>query len=157
MTEKYVLKVDIDHETGEEDCTVLKTDGTNNMTNWIEIFSAMYTHHSILEPLVDELNKIQNNYDNTEKYAIKLLKENEQLKADNNRLVNETARIVAEHQGRILDLIDEKIKHYQKQPLLAVRIPNCEHRKSCMYNQEINVCNKAKENAYRELKKELSE
>lgn len=82
MTEKYVLKVDIDHETGEEHCTVLKTDGTNNMTNWIEIVSAMYTHHSILEPLVDELNKIQNNYDNTEKYAIKLWKENEQLKSD---------------------------------------------------------------------------
>ena len=56
MIEKYVLQVDIDHETGEEHCTVLKTDGTTNMANWIEIVSAMYTHHSILEPLVDELN-----------------------------------------------------------------------------------------------------
>ena len=80
MAEKYVLEVDIDHETGEEHCTVLKTDGTTNMANWIEIVSAMYTHHSILEPLIDELNKIQNNYNNTEKYAIKLWEENEQLK-----------------------------------------------------------------------------
>ena len=44
-----------------------------------------------------------------------LLDKNEQLKADNNRLVNETARIVAEHQKRVLDLIDkslEKDKRY---------------------------------------------
>lgn len=80
MIEKYVLEVVIDHETGEEHCTVLKTDGTTNMVNWIEIISAMYTHHSILEPLVDELNKNYNGYSNTEKHAIKLWKENEQLK-----------------------------------------------------------------------------
>lgn len=80
MTEKYVLEVNTDHETGEEHCTVLKTDGTTDMNNWITIINAMYTHHSILEPLVDELNKIQNNYNNTEKYAIKLWEENEQLK-----------------------------------------------------------------------------
>ena len=43
-----------------------------------------------------------------------LAEENEQLKADNNRLVNETARIVAEHQGRVLDLIDEKIKENKR-------------------------------------------
>lgn len=59
---------------------------------------------------------------------------------------------------KVFDLIEEKIEHYQKQPVLAVRIPiNCEHKKSCLHNQEVNVCNKAKENAYRELKKELSE
>ena len=40
------------------------------------------------------------------------LKENKKLKSDNNRLVNETAKIIAEHQGRVLDLIDEKIKEY---------------------------------------------
>lgn len=80
MTEKYVLEVYINHETGEEHCTVLKTDGTTNMDNWIEIVSAMYTHHSILEPLIDELNKNYNGYSNTEKHAIKLWKENEQLK-----------------------------------------------------------------------------
>lgn len=39
-----------------------------------------------------------------------LLNENEQLKSDNNRLVNETAKVVAEHQKRVLDLIDDKIK-----------------------------------------------
>lgn len=82
MTEKldeYILDVQIDNETGEEHCTVLKTDGTTNMANWTEIVSAMYTHHSILKSLVDELNKIQNNYNNTEKYAIKLWEENKQL------------------------------------------------------------------------------
>ena len=45
----------------------------------------------------------------------RLEKENEQLKADNNRLVNETAKIIAEHQGRVLELIDkslEKDKQY---------------------------------------------
>ncbi len=59
---------------------------------------------------------------------------------------------------KVFDLIDEKIKYYRKQPILAVRISaNCEHRKSCLHNHEVNVCNKAKENAYRELKKELQE
>ena len=46
-----------------------------------------------------------------------LNEENEQLKADNNRLVNETARIIAEHQKRVFDLIDkslEKDKQYYK-------------------------------------------
>lgn len=89
MTDKYVLDVDIDYETGEEHCTVFKTDGTTNMANWIEIFSAMYTHHSILESLVDELNKIENNYNNSEKYAIKLWKKNEQLKSRNKKLWEE--------------------------------------------------------------------
>lgn len=40
------------------------------------------------------------------------LKENEELKADNNRLVNETAKIIAEHQKNVLNLIDEKITEY---------------------------------------------
>lgn len=38
-----------------------------------------------------------------------LNKENEQLKADNNRLVNETAKVVAEHQKKVLDLINKRI------------------------------------------------
>lgn len=38
-----------------------------------------------------------------------LQKENEQLKADNNRLVNETAKVVAEHQNKVLNLIDKRI------------------------------------------------
>ena len=40
----------------------------------------------------------------------KLFNEKEQLKADNNRLVNETAKIIGENQKRVLDLIDKKIK-----------------------------------------------
>jgi len=38
--------------------------------------------------------------------------ENEQLKSDNNRLVNETAKVVAEHQKKVLDLINDKINEY---------------------------------------------
>ena len=98
MIEKYVLEVDIDHETGEEHCTVLKTDGTTNMANWIEIVSAMYTHHSILEPLVDELNKIQNEYNNSEKYATKLWEENEELKEDNKSWMRTADRMNTIHQ-----------------------------------------------------------
>lgn len=40
------------------------------------------------------------------------LEENKQLKVDNNRLVNETAKVVAEHQKKVLDLIDDKINKY---------------------------------------------
>ena len=40
--------------------------------------------------------------------------ENKQLKSDNNRLVNETAKIVAEHQKRVLDLIDEKLNSFDE-------------------------------------------
>ena len=39
-----------------------------------------------------------------------LSEENEQLKADNNRLVNETAKIIAEHQKNVLDLIDKSLE-----------------------------------------------
>ena len=35
--------------------------------------------------------------------------ENEQLKSDNNRLVNETAKVVAEHQRKVFEIIDKKI------------------------------------------------
>ena len=68
---KYILDVDYDCETGEEHCTVLKTDGTTNMANWIQIVSVMCTHHSIFEDVVAELNKLND--------------ENEQLKERNNR------------------------------------------------------------------------
>ena len=118
MTEKYVLEVDIDHETGEEHCTVLKTDGTTNMANWIEIVSAMYTHHSILEPLVDELNKIQNNYNNTEKYAIKLWEENEELKQRNNRQAKQLDRLynlIEEKDWRALNDILDDFKRCEEQ------------------------------------------
>lgn len=48
----------------------------------------------------------------TNKEVVDLLNENEQLKADNNRLVNETAKIVAKHQKKVLELIDKKIAEY---------------------------------------------
>ena len=40
----------------------------------------------------------------------RLEKKNEQLKADNNRLVTVTANVVAKHQKKVLDLIDNKIE-----------------------------------------------
>lgn len=110
MTEKYVLEVNTDYETGEEHCTVLKTDETTNIDNWIGIVSTMYTHHSILEPLVDELNKLHNKNevliqgilmkeeiindlkDDIKKCNIqcrKLGNENEQLKRENELLSDE--------------------------------------------------------------------
>jgi len=67
-------------------------------------------------------------------------KENEQLKSDNNRLVNETAKIIAEHQKKILDLIDkslEKDKQYYEMS----------------YEDYLN----GRIEALQELKKELSE
>ena len=48
-----------------------------------------------------------------------LAEKNEQLKADNNRLVNETAKVVAEHQRKVFDLIEERIKHYSHKPVSA--------------------------------------
>lgn len=38
--------------------------------------------------------------------------ENKQLKLDNNRLVNETAKIIGEHQRKVFELIDEQINEY---------------------------------------------
>ena len=134
MLDKYVLEVNVDNETGEEHCTVLKTNGTTNMTNWIEILCAMYTHHSIIEPLVKELNKIYAGYNNTEKYAITLWKENEQLKREimtnmssfkeNNR---EKLRLEKENEQlksriddydvalkRLQDLTDKKLKENEQ-------------------------------------------
>ena len=75
MTEKldkYILDVQIDNETGEEHCTILKTDKTTNIKDWITISSAMYTHHSVFESLIKELNQLSD--------------ENEQLKQTNQRL-----------------------------------------------------------------------
>lgn len=77
MTEKldkYILDVQVDNETGEEHCTVLKTDGTTNMNDWITIISAMYTHHSVFESLIKELNNLS--YENEQlKKQLKELQE----------------------------------------------------------------------------------
>ena len=109
MTEKYVLEVNTDHETGEEHCTVLKTDGTNDMNNWITIINAMYTHHSILEPLVNELNKIYNGYSDTEKYAINLWKENQQLK-----IRNKGKQAFIDKQDKIIRLLYNQCKDFKE-------------------------------------------
>lgn len=64
---------------------------------------------------VEEVRKLRGREDNNfywyKKYK-EVLNENEQLKSDNNRLVNETAKIIGEHQRKVFELIDEKIKEY---------------------------------------------
>lgn len=69
-----------------------------------------------------------------------LEKENEQLKSDNNRLVNETAKIVAEYQGRVLDLIDDMFKKAEQ---------GFEETYDSYYNGQMDIL--------KELKKELQE
>ena len=93
---------------------------------------------------------------NDREYEFSILGEDELVNIINE--LNEENKELKQFKQQLFELIDKKIKYYRKQPHLAVRIStNCEHRKSCLHNQEVNVCNKAKENAYRELKKELQE
>lgn len=75
------------------------------------------------------------------------LKENKELKSDNNRLVNETAKIVAEHQGRVLDLIDENIEELEGQYKFGQEV----YRGCPMHNIGFGI------NTLKELKKELIE
>lgn len=90
--------------------------GLNDKSNRLEKENeGLNAKNKVLYKEIERL-KIQNKdllYSNAKNIEL-LEKENEQLKSDNNRLVNETAKIVAEHQKRVLDLIDEKIKEYQK-------------------------------------------
>jgi hypothetical protein len=76
-----------------------------------------------------------------------LQKENEQLKADNNRLVNETAKVVAEHQRKVLDLIDDKIDELEEQYKFGQEV----YRGCPMHNIGFGI------NVLKELKRELSE
>ena len=90
----------------------------------------------VSENLTAKLNKL--NAEN-----IQLGKENKELK---------------DFKEKVFDLIDENIKYYRKYSTLTVKMPmDCKYRKSCLDNHSINVGNKAKENAYQKLKKELSE
>ena len=87
--------------------------------------------------------QINNACFNYEKKIKKLEKENKELK---------------DFKEKVFDLIDENIKYYRKYSTLTVKMPmDCKYRKSCLDNHSINVGNKAKENAYQKLKKELSE
>ena len=73
--------------------------------------------------------------------------ENKQLKSDNNRLVNETAKIVAEHQSKILDLIDDKIDELEGRYKFGQEV----YRGCPMHNIRFGI------NTLKELKKELIE
>jgi hypothetical protein len=76
-----------------------------------------------------------------------LSEENEQLKADNNRLVNETAKIVAEHQRKVFKLIDNNINEYiYKEKLYKLKGKD---REASVFNLYCFCLNN--------LKKELSE
>lgn len=71
--------------------------------------------------------------------------ENRQLKADNNRLVNETAKVVAEHQSKVLDLIDNKVEELEKRYKVGQLNYGCP-----MHNIRFGI------NVLKELKKELT-
>ena len=58
---------------------------------------------------INSISDLERNWNDALDKLNEVADENKKLKSDNNRLVNETARIVAEHQGRVLELIDEKI------------------------------------------------
>ena len=73
--------------------------------------------------------------------------ENEQLKSDNNRLVNETAKIIGEHQRKVLNLIDRKIKDYNQQ------LDDEDIDDNLAYYMNV----KGHIEAFKELKKELQE
>ena len=75
----------------------------------------------------------------------RLYYENKQLKSDNHRLVNETARIVAEHQGRVLDLIDDKVDELEKKYKFGQEV----YQGCPMHNIRFGI------NTLKELKKEL--
>ena len=109
-----------------------------------EEFLKLKHRHSLLH---DECLDAECERDSLKKDVESLEKENEQLKADNNRLVNETAKIIAEHQGRVLDLIDEKIDELEKRYKFGQEV-----YKGCpMHNIRFGI------NTLKELKKELSE
>ena len=81
------------------------------------------------------------------RFGNSLADENKQLKLDNNRLVNETAKIIAEHQRKVLNLIDEKIKDYNQQ------LDDEDIDDNLAYYMNV----KGHIEAFKELKKELQE
>lgn len=83
----------------------------------------------------------------TNEWLNKLAEENEELKSDNNRLVNETAKIIGEHQRKVLNLIDRKIKDYNQQ------LDDEDIDDNLAYYMNV----KGHIEAFKELKKELSE
>lgn len=76
-----------------------------------------------------------------------LSEENKQLKSDNNRLVNQTAKIVSEHQRKVLNLIDKKIDELERQYKFGQEV-----FKGCPMHNILHSINTLKE-----LKKELKE
>lgn len=98
------------------------------------------------------------NADDDEVFELYESKERSQELCDMiNKLIDENKEL-KQFQENVVEFLDEKIKYYRKQPCLAVKLPvDCEYRHSCLHNNSVNVCNKAKENAYRELEKELKE
>ena len=73
--------------------------------------SSIYTDNGKVMTQLEVLDVLIKQYETIQT----LTKENEQLKSENNRLVNETAKVVAEHQRKVLNLIDRKIKDYNQQ------------------------------------------
>lgn len=124
-------------------------DGIDEIVNRLnELYDGKQYWKQVCHMIEDTYHDLQKKFHNLDIALSKCREENEQLKSDNNRLVNETARIVAEHQGRVLELIDEKIDKcepidYARNIEGDVPVFNCETA------TEIRVLN--------ELKKELRE
>lgn len=103
-------------------------------------------------------SKVQLNGESlTNAEIVRLLNVNDGAFTENFALKQENKEL-KQFKEQLFDIIDERIKYHRKYSTLAVRIPmDCKFRKECLENHSVNVCNKAKENAYKELKKELGE
>lgn len=76
--------------------------------------------------------------------ANRLSDENKELKKDNDKLISETANIIAEHQRRVFDLIDTKINKLQQRYDFGRK-----HNFGPMYSLRVGI------NILKDLKKEL--
>ena len=128
----------------------VNADYLNNLDSIIDNETGI--EHDYLE--IEELLNGLNDENEQSKMMIATLRnivlENEDLEKENKEL--------KDFKEKVFDLIDENIKYYRKYSTLTVKMPmDCKYRKSCLDNHSINVGNKAKENAYQKLKKELSE
>lgn len=129
------------------------------LKNWNDYAEGDYIYYDNGEEMgsldvLDALNSLseENEYykskcGSLEEGYLKLQRENKQLKSDNNRLVNETAKVVAKYQRRALDLIDDKIDELEKRYKFGQEV----YKGCLMHNIRFGI------NVLKELKRELTE
>ena len=102
-----------DHKKGSYHIGEIGNVDVNCLNDIADRLNGLTAKNKVLYKEIERLKRQNEDilYNNAKNMEL-LEKKNEELKADNNRLVNETAKIVAEHQKKILDLIDEKIEEY---------------------------------------------